>query len=223
MIKALFFDLDNCIFNTRSMGSALLEPLLKAVENADHASVLTDDAKAGIKTDLWSLSVEDVIKKYLVPRHLAKVMRKEYLRLTAPAHSLSYWDVLFLVLLPVHYHTILVTTGIKKLQKSKIKVSRISCLFKEIIIDAVDQPTKIRGKKAIFEELLNRHGWQPQEVMVIGDNAYSELKAGKELGMVTVQILRPHVYKVDGFDHYVQDFCQLTELLKKINNSVKNP
>ena len=89
-------------------------------------------------------------------------------------------------------------------------------LFDEIIIEANDDPLNRKGKKQIFQELMEKYGWLPWEIMVVGDNPYSELKAGKELGMITVQTLRPDVFSVDGFDHYVSGISEIIELLERL-------
>ena len=54
--------------------------------------------------------------------------------------------------------------------------------------------------------------WQPENVLVIGDNPDDELQAGKDLGMYTIQILRDGVKKTEGFDYYIQDFEQLRNM-----------
>lgn len=211
MIKTLIIDLDNCIFDTRSMGFELMKPVIFAMRKFNKDNFLNPVIERGINKDLWSLSLEDVFKKYDIPEYIVKSIRNAYENLEAPDCSKCYSD--YLLLERFTQHKILVTTGYNKLQHSKIKKTGIKKLFNEIIVDSIDDPKKIKGKKLIFQELLKEYNWQPHEVMVIGDNAFSELKAGKELGMVTVQTLRPHVYRVEGFDHYVNSLKEVAKLL----------
>ena len=139
MIKGLIIDLDNCVFDTKSMGVDVIAPVLAVLS----------EAASGI------------------------------------------------------FFSAAVLAGIEE-------------LFDEIIIEANDDPLNRKGKKQIFQELMEKYGWLPWEIMVVGDNPYSELKAGKELGMITVQTLRPDVFSVDGFDHFVSGFSEIIELLERL-------
>ena len=64
---------------------------------------------------------------------------------------------------------------------AKIESLGISGDFKEIIID--DPTVEAGGKLRIFKSILERYGYQSEELLVIGDNAESEIKAGRSLGM----------------------------------------
>lgn len=209
--KCLIFDFDNCLFDTRSMGTELVVPVLRAMQEADSGEFLTPKVNQAIETDIWLLSLEDLFKKYGVPEQIRKAMRNSYTELEATSLSQCYSDFALLEQFP--HHKILVTSGFKKLQWSKIRITGIERFFEEIIIDMIDDPENRKGKKAIFSELQEKYGLIPREVMVIGDSLTSELKAGKELGMTTVQTLRPGVIKVEGFDFYVSNLDELLMLM----------
>jgi len=51
--------------------------------------------------------------------------------------------------------------------------------------------------------------------MVIGDNPDSEIAAGNNLGMITVQILRRPTMLKGEADYHVKDLYKVKELLKK--------
>ena len=78
------------------------------------------------------------------------------------------------------------------MQESKIRALDIADSFTAIHIDAIDEPNR-RGKKALFEQILATHDLRPDEVLVVGDNEDSEIAAGNQLGMRTIQIVRPGV------------------------------
>ncbi len=86
------------------------------------------------------------------------------------------------------------SAGCRPLQESKVRALGIGEWFDAVIVDAVDDPDH-PGKQAIFERLLAAERCAAGEVMVVGDNPVSELAAGRNLGMVTVQILRPGVVR----------------------------
>ncbi|MFA5872104.1 MAG: HAD family hydrolase [Parcubacteria group bacterium] len=211
MIKALFIDLDNCLFDTQSMGLDIVRPVLAAMMDADPYEILELERRERIIAALWTSSLQDVIESHGIPEDIADAMRVAYANLEAPLWSKCYDDVG--LLRETNLRKILVTSGHSKLQLSKIRVTGIQGLFEEIVIDAIDDPLARPGKLNIFRELMAKNGWQAHEVAVLGDNPRSELKAGKELGMLTIQVLRPGVKCVEGFDYYVVDLKEVLRIL----------
>jgi putative hydrolase of the HAD superfamily len=78
----------------------------------------------------------------------------------------------------------LVTTGFLKLQQSKIAGLKVEQDFKEIHI--VDPSTSNQTKKDVFANIIKRQGYAKEEVLVVGDDLNSELKAAQELGVDAV-------------------------------------
>ena len=210
MIRGLIIDLDNCVFDTKSMGRDFVSPIVNVLRGCERY-LRTPEIFYKITDELWNFSLEDVIERNRIPGLIAVQMREAYQGLRAPDCSRCYEDIGILKSLPGV--KILVTSGHFELQWSKIEIVGIGGLFDEIIIDAVDDPFMRKGKLKIFEELMDKNCWEPEEILVIGDNAFSELAAGKELGMITVQTLRPEVSRVEGFDHYINVFEEINEII----------
>lgn len=78
----------------------------------------------------------------------------------------------------------LVTTGFTKLQHSKIKQLGIGKHFEAIFV--VDPGESALTKKDIFKKILHDYRYTTNEVLVVGDDPHSEIKAAKELGIETV-------------------------------------
>lgn len=209
-IEGLILDLDNCLFDTRSMGQDVILPVWDVL--TESSSSFNKETLNQIKTDLWNFSLEDIVSRHDISQDIAGKMREAYRNLEAPIWSKCYEDIILLgeITLP----KVLVTSGYSKLQWSKIHVTGVEGLFDEIIIESNDDHLNRKGKKRIFEEVMEKYGWNCWEVMVVGDNAFSELKAGKELEMITIQTIRPHVYSVQGFDHYVDGLSQIIDLIR---------
>ena len=93
-------------------------------------------------------------------------------------------------------------------QESKIEALGVRGLFDEIHVHAIDEAGS-PGKKDIFREILSRRGWRPEEVLVVGDNAESEIAAGNELGMATVQTLRPGVPHAPSARRHTKSLAEL--------------
>ena len=105
----------------------------------------------------------------------------------------------------------LVTTGFRRFQESKIAALGIGHLFDAIYVDALDAPER-EGKAGIFCRLVTEHELTPAEVFVVGDSAESELRIGRELGMVTVQVLRDEIAPCAWADRRIRGLYELASL-----------
>lgn len=177
MKKAYFIDLDNTIYFTRPHLDILLGPLYSLLEKENLGISKADFEKA--KEDMLSTPFQKVAQKYnFNAEAVAKAMA--YLRekvVTTP--------------LAVHteYHyikalgglKIIVTAGFEKNQRSKIEMLGIADDFDEVYVVDVDK----ENKKDAFAKLLNKYNLKSEEVLIIGDDANSEIKYGLELGLDT--------------------------------------
>src|SRR6185295_13923471 len=84
-------------------------------------------------------------------------------------------------------------------------------LFAEVQVDAIDEPPR-RSKQERFAAIAARRGWQPGQVLVVGDNAESEIAAGNALGMPTVQTLRPGVPPAANARWRIESLAELSKL-----------
>jgi len=207
MTKAIIFDLDMCILDTRTISVSVLHPVL----NVLHGSAISSFLKTEIERQLWTTSLEDIINQFALPTSLAEELRDSYLQIEIPNDIKTFGDNDAIAQLPVA--KLLVTSGYRRLQESKIDKLGIKTLFDEIVIDAIDNPESRMGKEKIFREILQRHGWNQKEVLVVGDSASSELAAAKSLQIPTAQILRPTIQRADDVDHHIHSFYELAELI----------
>ena len=205
MIKGIIFDLDNCIFDTHSLGAHILAPILEPLLISD----FSPEVKKEIQNALWTDSLEDMIDQYHVRMDVAEKMREAYRNLVVPEEDIlaTYGDEDCIVELTAKKY--LVTSGYQKFQQSKIDRLGLQPLFDEILIDAQDKRAARKGKKKIFGEILKTNKWDAHEVLVVGDNPRSELGAAKEIGIATIQTLRSGVEKWEGADHYIYSLNEL--------------
>jgi HAD superfamily hydrolase (TIGR01549 family) len=207
MIKAIIFDLDMCILDPRSMRGAYFQPVLDPLQDSD----LSPERKESISELLWTTSLEDTIEHFSIPKEIGDKMREAFIKLESPESVATFGDEKHIKSLAVK--KFLVTSGFTRFQRSKIAKLGIADLFDEVVIDEIDDPSIRKGKKKIFEEIARDHNLQASEVLVVGDNPLSELRAGKSLGMPTVQTLRPGVSKWDEADYHIQDFSELSRII----------
>jgi len=207
VIKAVILDLDMCILDTHTLAGSFFKPVLDALYNSE----LSPGLKEKIQYQLWITSLDDTMEMFSVPENIAERMREAYRRIEVPDGIKTFGDEEFIRDLPVI--KILVTTGYIKFQETKIEKLGIANLFDEIIIDALDYRDQRKGKRKIFEELLIKNNWRENEVLVVGDNPMSELRAAKSLGIRTVQTLRPTIEKWAEADYHIYSFEELAALL----------
>lgn len=212
MIRAIIFDLDMCILDAHTLIGSFFNPVLDALNNSE----LPAELKKRINDQLWITSLDDTVEMFSVPEDVAEKMREAYRQMEVPAEALgsmkSFGDEGYIRDLPVK--KFLVTSGYRKFQETKIAHLGIANLFDEIIIDALDFRDKRKGKRNIFQEILEKNNWVKDNVLVVGDNPMSELGAAKSLGIPTVQILRPTIVKWDGAIHYINSFSEIKALIQ---------
>lgn len=207
MIKAIFFDLDMCILDTHSLSGPFFQPVLDVL----HASDLSSELKQKVENELWTTSLDDTARLYNLPASLASAMRVVYMHIKVPDGIRTFGDEGCIAELPVI--KILVTSGFSAFQQSKVDMLGIRGMFDEVIIDSLDEPSERKGKKMIFQELMEKYVVGKDEVLVVGDNPHSELRASQELGVRSVQTVRPTVVKWDEADFHIETLCELKGML----------
>jgi len=180
MIKALILDLDNTIYPAESISAALFKSLYKLM--ADYRDEISEDDMQKARQDMSKQPFQKIAEKYDMPEELKEkgIQLLRELTYEGPIHAFE--DYQFVKDIPVE--KFLVTMGFTKMQQCKIDGLKLNQDFKETIVNDPDQTEDT--KKEVFQQLLEKYKYEPQEVVVIGDDPESEIKAGKELGLITV-------------------------------------
>jgi FMN phosphatase YigB (HAD superfamily) len=213
MIKALIFDLDNCLAAANEVGEEPFEPAFEAMRNGNHGTP-TSEQLAQAFDECWRHPLDFVAKKFGFSEEMLTAGWKVFSQTLITTPMTGYGDLAILRELPFDLY--LVTSGFRGLQESKVKALQIADLFKGIEIDAIDEDDR-KGKQAILASILKAGNLTSAEVLVVGDNPDSEIEAGNRLGIKTVQILRPGVPRADNATYYVQSFDELKTLLEEMN------
>ncbi|MCX2739329.1 HAD family hydrolase [Pontibacter anaerobius] len=203
-IKALILDLDNTVFPVPSIGDELFQPLFDLIrERNDYEGDFED-----IKRDMMRKPFQKVAKEYAFSEQLTEKGDRILQDLVYEKDIPPFPDFAEVRALP--YKRFLVTTGYTKMQQSKVENLGIREYFEEVHI--VDPSKTNQTKKDIFQSILERYKYKTTEVMVIGDDPESELKAGRELGIRTVLYTKDGAFS-SGASHSIVDFGQLKELI----------
>ena len=209
MTKALIFDLDNCLAAADEVGEGLYKPAFEAMRQANRGTV-SDDALEEAFADIWRHPLDWVMAKYGFSEAMREAGWRVFVSMEVCRPMHGYGDLAILAELPAQ--RFLVTSGFRKLQESKIKALNLAPLFTALYVDAIDEPERL-GKRGLFEQILKENELSPAEVLIVGDNADSEIEAGNRLGIPTVQTLRPGVPRASNATFHIHSLAELKLLL----------
>lgn len=212
MIRVAVFDLDNTLYDATTMPDEVLAPAIAAVRraNAGPDGIPADVLEAAIQS-ARRLGFLQVAERHALPASLRAAWRAAYQELAVTTRLSTYPDVLP-CLEALELTRVLLTTGFRRMQESKIAALDIAHLFQAIYIDALDQGAG-PGKQRLLQEMLETYHCRAREVLVIGDSAENEIAAGNALGAITVQMLRPGIVFSDAAQYHLTTLAELPRLL----------
>jgi len=176
--KAIILDLDNTIYPVSSIGYKLFKTLFELItESGEYTGDLNE-----IKFEIMRRPFQFVADDFSFSERLKTDALKLFLDLTYNEKMEPFEDYKYVSEIPCK--KFLVTTGFTKLQQSKIFQLNIKNDFERIFI--IDPIQSVLTKKDIFQKILIENGYEADEVLVVGDDLNSEIKAAKDLGMETV-------------------------------------
>lgn len=209
MIRAIIFDLDNCLSAADEVGRDLLEPVFAAIRRANTGTLSVEALEKAIE-DCWHYPLDFVAREHGFSDEMLAAGWEVAARTEVKTSMRSYSDIGVLAELPARLF--LVTSGFRRYQESKIRALGFERFFEAIQIDAIDEAER-KGKQGIFKDILTTYRLGAAEVLVVGDNPDSEIEAGNVLGMLTVQILREGVPRGSNARHYIYHLGELKELM----------
>jgi putative hydrolase of the HAD superfamily len=179
MKKAIILDLDNTIYPVSSIADHLFDELFSFLDQ--HIAGEGIDHINSAKEDLKRIPYQKVADKYqfserVKNKGLELLNNIEYKLPMQPFDDYQH-------IRETNITKFLVTTGFTKLQWSKVKMLDIEADFEAIHI--VDPELSPLTKKDIFASILEKYNYQPEDVLIIGDDPESEIKAASELGIDT--------------------------------------
>ena len=208
---AIIFDLDNCLAAADEPGEQLLEPVFAAVRSANYSS-LSDGALDAAFHDCWFHAFDWVARRHGFTDPMRDAGWEAFRQIEVAAPMRGYGDLD--VLPSLGEVRFLVTSGFRRLQESKVRALGVASMFREVIVDALDDPNHA-GKEGIFSNLMARYELRRHDVLVVGDNVESELAAARRLALARVQTLRAGVVPALDVRLRVPNFDELRALLQR--------
>ncbi len=208
MIQAIIYDLDHTLFDPGSIDKQIFE---SAFEWLESAGMFSSEEMTMIRKDFFSISLNAFIDK-----HLTDTTREAFVtklkNLPLLPKLATYRDGH--VVTGINVTNYLVTSGLTEFQNQKIDALGIRDWFAEIFID---DPLRLtwQDKEEIMKCIIETYGYQPSELLIVGDNPHSEIKAGNNLGIQTIQILREGIIKSNLADQCIQTLAALPKIIDK--------
>jgi putative hydrolase of the HAD superfamily len=207
MKRALILDLDNTIYPVSSIAEHLFGKLFKLIDD----SLEDRSAAAAAKLELTRRPYQHVADEFGFSPELKEngVKLLNNLTFDSPMQTFNEYEDIR----AINIDKYLVTTGFTKLQMSKVKMLNIEADFKQVYV--VDPDLSNQTKKDIFEMIIKDNGYAIDEVVVIGDDPQSEIKAALELGIDTFLFDPENKYPHANVTHRGTDYKGLAEIIQK--------
>ena len=206
-IKAIIYDFDNTLYSVRSIGKELFTPLFDLIASTKQH----DENMEEIKNDLMGKPFQVVAKEHHFSEELIEQCTELLRKLTYKGEIRPFGDYQETKKIPGDRY--LVTTGFADLQWSKIRRMGIEEDFQEIHV--VDPDTSPKTKKDVFADIMERKEYAPSEVLVVGDDPESEIKAAKELGIDTALMDPDDLHHSPDCTVKIASFTELRDWLKR--------
>jgi putative hydrolase of the HAD superfamily len=182
MKRALILDLDNTIYPVSSISENLFASLFEMLDqHADIVNAIDAETISKIKDEMTRRPFQHIADEFELDAGLKNKMVDILKNISYDLPMQPFEDYRYIQSIPLD--KFLVTTGFSKLQWSKVKMLGIEPDFKAIHI--VDPEVNQQTKKDVFAGIMRTHNYNPEELLVIGDDPGSEIKAAKALSIDT--------------------------------------
>ena len=212
MKKALILDLDNTIYPVSSISENLFGALFSTLD--EHAEIINIDNEnkvARIKDEMTRRPFQHIADEFGLDNNVRDKM-VDMLRNMAYSQPMRAFDD-YDHIRSIPLDKFLVTTGFSKLQWSKVKMLGIEPDFKEIHI--VDPEINQQTKKDVFALIMSSYKYSPEDLLVIGDDPESEIKAAKALDIETVLYDPMHKHPDALSTYKINNFKNVLEILDR--------
>ena len=186
MKQIFFIDLDNTIYFTKPNEEQLMSGLYQFLEEQD-LGISTEDFKAA-KSEMLRTPFQKVADKYSFRKEAMENII-EYLstrEVTKPLNPSADYHLIK----ALKGQKFIVTAGFYKQQTSKVKMLGIADDLEEVCVVDVT----VSNKKEAFQKLIDQYQLNKAEILIIGDDAESEIKYGLELGIDTFLLDPENLY-----------------------------
>lgn len=203
MIKHLFFDLDNTLWDHRANAKLTLEQLYRFEEIWKRFEIRFDDFYSEYHTvneRLWTLIRDEAIDKEYLREHrfldtfaalgvhnreLAQRFEIQFLDEILHYNELVQGAVPLLEYLKEKAYVLhILSNGFKEVTLRKCELSQISRFFETIV--SADEVGVRKPHPSCFDYSLNRAGARKEESLFIGDDWVADIEGARAFGMEAI-------------------------------------
>jgi len=189
-IRAVIFDLDDTLYDCtgqlvesarRRAAAAMVDAGLPCSEDEAYGLQVQLEHEFGPKFDVF----QRIAAKFSAPREVVDAALAAYN--SDEVENIQPFPGAREVLDDLRnegYRLFLVTTGIYTRQQKKIRMLGLHDAFDEIIINDADKGLPL---DECYEQLMAKYKLAPEQIAVVGDRIYAEVKVGNILGATTIQ------------------------------------
>jgi len=196
MITTVIFDLDDTLYDEIDFcrsGFRAVARQISALSNTHSADAAFDMAWALFESGNCTSTFDAALRKLGIPVEPALIQRLvEVYRTHAPTISLPSESRDILEELRDRYALALLTDGYLPTQHLKVEALDIQRYFKAIVYTEELGREHWKPSPVGFERLLEALNARPGEAVYVADNEAKDFIAPNRLGMLTIQVLRPH-------------------------------
>lgn len=184
--KVLILDLDNTIYPVAPYGDKMFASFLQMIEDSGEQAENIE----GIKKEIMRRSFLLIARMFNFSKELTERSNEFFKQLRYHGPIQPFDD--FKIVRDMNMDKFLVTAGYTQFQQDKIDLLSLHKDFKEIHI--IDATKTSMTKRDAFADIIDRHRYMLSDVLAIGDDLESEIKAAGELGIDAV------LYDKQGFN-----------------------
>lgn len=218
MMKTIFFDLDNTLYNTEQYYLGAFENIVEYLRN----NYKIDKNKSyQFLVDLWKKKssayprlFDDLLDHFNIKEDV-KVIVQIFNKHPIESCYLYYDSISMLKKLKHEGYKIgIITDGNVHRQKRKIESSSLKNLVDDVTYTNESKP---KPSSLPFINALNKMRIRPSDAIYVADNPFLDFKGAKIVGMKTTRILRGEFAGIKGGDDIDYTIRDLNELWKVIN------
>jgi len=225
MIKTIFFDLDDTIFDFHKAEAVAVSKTLaeQGVDNSKQTVARYSEINASMwkRLEKGELSREEVLVKRFEQLFLelgvedcdAFDTRKKYEKNLSVGHYFVDGAYELLEKLSKKYDLYLVSNGTYKVQEGRLNSSGIKKFFKGIFIS--EKLGFVKPQKEFFDEVFSKiQNFDKQSAIIVGDSLSSDIKGGNNAGIKTCWFNPKHLQnqtdaKVDYEIHSLNEIYKI--------------
>ena len=191
-IRAVIFDLDDTLYDCsgqlvesarRRAAAAMVKAGLPCSEDEAYSIQVELEEAFGPKLDVF----ERIAERYSCPKAITDAALAAYNSdEVEEIHPFPGVREVLADLRSDGYRLFLVTTGIYTRQERKVQLLGLEDAFDEVVINDADKGLPL---SECYRHLMAKYHLAPEEMAVIGDRIYAEIKVGNVLGMNTIQFI----------------------------------